>query len=110
MRTKLKNYLALLLVLIAQVGFAQQRVVTGTVTDNSGFPLPGVTVVIKGNTMGTQTDMDGKFNIQAAPSDVLVFTFVGMAAREIPATNTTVNVVLTEDATMLESVVVTAFG
>lgn len=110
MRTKLKNYLALLLVLIAQVGLAQQRVVTGTVTDNTGFPLPGVTVVIKGNTMGTQTDMDGKFNIQAAPTDVLVFTFVGMTTREMPASSTTMNVTLTEDAMMLESVVVTAFG
>lgn len=110
MRTKLKNYLALLLVLMAQVGFAQQRAVTGTVMDNSGFPLPGVTVVIKGNTLGTQTDMDGKFSIQAAVSDVLVFTFVGMTTREIPATNTTMNVVLAEDAMMLESVVVTAFG
>src|SRR5690606_5841878 len=110
MRTKLKNYLALLLVLFAQLSFAQQRTVSGTVTDNNGLPLPGVSIVVKGNATGTQTDLNGTYSIQAAPTDVLVYSFVGMLPKEMPATTTTVNAVLVEDAIVLEGVVVTAFG
>lgn len=107
---RLTTYLALLFVLFALPGFAQQRTVTGTVTDSGNLPLPGASVVIKGTTNGTQTDMDGKFTISAAPTDVLVFSFIGMQNKEVPATSTTVNVTLTDSAVQLEGVVVTAFG
>lgn len=102
--------LTLVMVLMMQISFAQQRAVTGTVTDEGGFPIPGVNVVIKGSTAGTQTDIDGKFTIQAAPTDILVFTYIGMKTRESLASSSTMNITLADEATELEGVVVTAFG
>lgn len=110
MKTKLRVLLTLLTALMMQISFAQQRTVSGTVKDDGGFPIPGVNVVVKGTTNGTQTDIDGKFNIQAAPTDVLVFSYIGMKTRELPAISTTMNISLSDEATQLEGVVVTAFG
>lgn len=110
MKTKLRVLLTLLTALMMQISFAQQRTVSGTVKDDGGFPIPGVNVVVKGTTNGTQTDIDGKFNIQAAPTDVLVFSYIGMKTREMPAISSTLNISLSDEATQLEGVVVTAFG
>ena len=66
MKLKFNGFLVLLAVLIAQLTFAQERAVSGTVTDNAGMPLPGVSVLVKGTTTGTQTDFDGKFSIKAS--------------------------------------------
>jgi TonB-linked SusC/RagA family outer membrane protein len=110
MNSKLTNYLALLLVLIAQIGFAQQRSVNGTVTDNSGLPLPGVSILLKGTSEGAQTDIDGKFSIMASPTQVLIFSYVGMKPQEVAATLTTLNVKLADNAVELDGVIITALG
>lgn len=110
MKTKINWYLTLLMALIVQITFAQQRTVSGTVTDANGLPLPGVSVVKKGTTEGGQTDLDGKFQVQAAPSDVLTFSFIGMKTKELPATSANISVRLEDDAQELETVVVTALG
>lgn len=110
MKTKLNGFLTLFIALLVQISFAQDRVVTGVVSDNSGLPLPGVNVLVKGTTMGTQTDFDGKFSIKAEPTQTLVFNFVGMKTQEIRATSTTLNVKMLDDAIELEGVVVTALG
>jgi hypothetical protein len=52
--------------------------VTGVVSDNAGMPIPGVSVLVKGTNSGTQTDFDGKYAIKAAPSQILIFTYIGM--------------------------------
>jgi hypothetical protein len=93
-----------------QISFAQERAVSGVVTDQSGFPVPGVNVLIKGTTNGTTTEFDGKYTIQASPTDVLVFSFIGMGTREVLATSATLNVQLMDEATELEQVVITAVG
>ncbi len=97
MRTKLKGLVTLLLALVVQFTFAQQKKVTGTVTDaQSGEPLPGVNVVIKGTQNGTVTDFDGKFSITASPDDVLVFSYIGYQDKEEKVGNRNViNVALT---------------
>lgn len=110
MKSRLTNYLALLLVLFAQISFAQERTVTGIVSDSNGLPLPGVSILIKGTSTGTQTDFDGKFSIVASPSQVLVFSYIGMKTQEINASSANLKVKLLDDATELEGVVVTAFG
>jgi hypothetical protein len=110
MKLKLTNYLALLLVLIAQISFAQQRSVNGTVTDNSGLPLPGVSIFLKGTSEGAQTDIDGKFSIMAAPTQVLIFSYIGMKQQEVVAGSTTLNIKMADDAVELEGVVITALG
>lgn len=110
MKAKLNVMLTLLAALMMQITFAQERTVSGTVVDDAGLPIPGVNVVIKGTTTGTQTDFDGKYQIQAAPTQVLVFSFVGMGTKEMPATSTSINVTLAMAATELEGVIVTAVG
>ena len=75
MKTKFKGILTLFLALVVQVSFAQQRTITGKVSDGSG-PLPGVSVVIKGSTIGTETDFDGKYSIKASSGDILIFRYI----------------------------------
>ncbi|WP_421919083.1 SusC/RagA family TonB-linked outer membrane protein [Marinifilum sp.] len=90
---------------------AVQQTVTGTVTEESGMSLPGVSVIVKGTTIGTVTDVDGKFEIAADPSSVLVFSFVGMTTQEITVgSQTVINVVMVTDALQVDEVVVTALG
>jgi TonB-linked SusC/RagA family outer membrane protein len=110
MKPRLTNYLALLFVLFVQLSFAQERTVTGTVSDNNGLPLPGVSVLVKGTQTGTQTDFDGKFSVKATPTQVLVISFIGMKTQEVTASKTTLTVKMLDDAVELEGVVVTAFG
>ena len=94
MKTKLNGFLTLLLALMVQISFAQEKTVTGKVSDASG-PLPGVTVIIKGTKTGTQTDFDGNYSIRANTGAVLQFSFVGMKSLEqaIGASNT-INIVM----------------
>lgn len=108
--------LTLLLALIGFIGlqgvFAQTSV-TGSVTDaDNGGTLPGVSVVVKGTSIGTVTDMDGKYSLQV-PEDAsaLVFSFVGMETQEVAFTGqTTINVGLVTGSLKLDEVVVTALG
>jgi TonB-linked SusC/RagA family outer membrane protein len=107
MKLKFKGFLVLLLVLVTQITFAQERVVTGVVSDNAGLPLPGVSVLVKGTQSGTQTNFDGKYSIKAKADQVLVFSYVGMKTQEVNAGSDSVNVKLQADAEQLGEVVVT---
>jgi TonB-linked SusC/RagA family outer membrane protein len=98
------------MVLFVQIVFAQERPVSGKVTDNTGLPLPGVNIVIKGTSTGVQTDFDGNYSINASPTQTLVFSFIGMKSQEKSASTTRINIQMQEDAEELESVVITAFG
>lgn len=91
---------------------AQQRLIRGTVTDVSeNIPLPGVTVMIKGTTIGTTTDIDGQYQLRAETDDVLIFRFIGMETREVSVGDRDiVDVGLLPDVATLEQVVVTALG
>lgn len=98
------------MVLMTQLTIAQERSVSGVVSDNAGLPIPGVSVLVKGAKTGTQTDFDGKYAIKASPSQILVFSYVGMKNEEVVAKSTTLNVKMESITTELESVVVTAQG
>ena len=110
MKTKFIRFLTLSLVLLSQFLFAQDKIVSGTVTDSNGEALPGVSVIVKGTKIGTQTDFDGKYQIQSSPNQYLVFSFIGMKSQEIQATSSTINVKMIEDTKELTEVVVTALG
>jgi len=86
-----------------------QKTVTGRVTDGSGMPVPGVTVLLRGTTKGTVTDADGKYTIQAGANDrVLVFTFVGMKDQEVELRGRSlVDVAMEEEVSEIGEVVVT---
>jgi TonB-linked SusC/RagA family outer membrane protein len=107
MKLKLNGFLVLLVALMTQITFAQERAVSGVVSDNTGLPLPGVSVLVKGTKTGTQTDFDGKFSIKAAPSQTLTFSYIGMNSQEVKATSTTIKVKLVSAAIELEGAVVT---
>ena len=110
MKTKFNGILTLILALLVQISFAQQKTVTGKISDASG-PLPGVTVIVKGTKSGTQSDFDGNYSINASNGAVLQFSFIGMKTAEKTVGSTKViNVVMQESAEALEEVVITAFG
>lgn len=90
----------------------QQKGITGKVSDSTGAPLPGATVVVKGTTQGTITDADGNYLLPNVPSDaVLLFSFVGMKTQEVAvAGQTSINVRLVEDAIGIEEVVAVGYG
>ena len=90
---------------------AQEKSITGKVTADDGSSLPGVSVVVKGTTRGTNTDGEGNFKINAPANARLLFSYVGFAPQEIAVGNqTTFNVKLLPDAASLEEVVITTFG
>lgn len=97
---------------LTSAAFSQElKMVTGQVTDEQNLPLPGVNVVIKGTMQGTITDTDGNYQIQVTSSDVLQFSFVGFQTTEVPVGDQSViNVVLTEQATGIDEVVVVGYG
>ncbi|MFD2033192.1 SusC/RagA family TonB-linked outer membrane protein [Belliella marina] len=112
---KIKVFLMVTTLLFAAVitANAQNREVSGTVLDKTmGDPLPGVTVLVKGTTRGTNTDLDGRYSISLQPGDqVLVFSFVGFSPQEITVGNQSViNVELDEDIQSLQEAVVIGYG
>ncbi|MBM1106108.1 SusC/RagA family TonB-linked outer membrane protein [Aurantibacter crassamenti] len=111
MKTKFKGILTILLALVVHFSYAQDKSITGVVSDQDGVPLPGVNILVQGTTNGTQTDFDGNYTINGSTGQVLVFSYIGQKTelRTIGASNT-VNVQMSDDAEALEEVVVTAFG
>ncbi|MBC9795567.1 SusC/RagA family TonB-linked outer membrane protein [Sinomicrobium weinanense] len=112
MRTKFSGILTLFLALMVQIGLAQEKTVSGTVTSAAdGMPLPGVNILVKGTSTGTQTDFDGNFTIDASEGQTLVVSYIGMKTTEVViGASSAVNIQLEEDAQALEEVVVTALG
>jgi len=97
----------------AKSGFGQdQKSVTGKVTDSSGLPLPGVTVIVKGTTKGTVTNADGVYYLSNIPDDAVIqFSFIGMKAQEIPlAGKSKIDVSMVADAIGIDEVVAIGYG
>jgi TonB-linked SusC/RagA family outer membrane protein len=94
-----------------QFAFAQEKTVTGVVSDETG-PLPGANVVLKSTKKGTQTDVDGKYSIKAKAGDVLLFSFIGMkdASATVGASNTVNMAMKSGTGVELGEVVVTSQG
>ena len=90
----------------------QQLSVSGTVTDQSGEPLIGVTIVVKGTTQGAITDSDGNYLLQDVPDDAtLVFSFVGMQTQEIQvAGKTSISIIMEESTIELDEVIAIGYG
>lgn len=112
MNRPLVRFLLVLLLNVFTVNlYGQTLQVQGVVTDQQGVPLPGATVVIKGATVGAQTDFDGNYTIEASSGDILVFSYIGFATQEITVSGSNIiNVGLAESTAMLDEVVVTGYG
>jgi len=100
------------ILLFGIVGMSGQSIIKGTVTSTTdGEPIPGVNVILKGTSNGVATDFDGNYTISASPNDVLVFSFLGFKTQEqAVGDQTTIDVVLEEDAAKLDEVVVVGYG
>ena len=97
---------------LALTSFAQQKTLSGTVIGEDGAPIPGVTVIVKGTTVGTVTDMDGKFTFKApADAKILEVAYVAMKSQELPiGTKTSFSVTMVADITGVDEVVVVGYG
>ncbi|WP_460512194.1 SusC/RagA family TonB-linked outer membrane protein [Cyclobacterium sediminis] len=85
--------------------------VSGTVTDENGMPIPGATVSVPGTTIGTATDLDGKFSITVDENASIVFSFIGFESQTVNVGNrSTINITLVEDTQSLDEVVVVGYG
>lgn len=108
----MKKLILILTCIIASIGFssAQTKRATGTVIDDTGETVIGASVVVKGTTLGTTTDLDGKFSIEV-PSDkkTLIISLISYKSKEIPV-GTNVNVLLEPDSKLIDEVVVTGYG
>ncbi|RKN79333.1 SusC/RagA family TonB-linked outer membrane protein [Ulvibacterium marinum] len=94
------------------VVFAQDITVSGTISDNTGNLLPGASIIVKGTTIGTQTDFDGNFTLADVPTDAtLVISYIGYTTQEVPVNGqSTLNITLQEDTQALDEVVVVGYG
>lgn len=111
-RKNLKVMLVLVAVFASAISYAQLKTVTGKVTDaTSGELLPGVTIVVKGTTVGTITNFDGNFSINAEQGQTLAFSFIGYTSQEIVVgTGNVINVRLQQSVERLDEVVVIGYG
>ncbi|HEX5169707.1 MAG TPA: TonB-dependent receptor [Cyclobacteriaceae bacterium] len=110
-RSLTRSAFVILLLLGFMAAYAQQRVVTGKVTDAEGNGMPGVNVVKKGTTAGTATDGNGNFSIDATAEDILVVSFIGYLSQEVKVgAQSNISVVLAEDVATLNEVVVVGYG
>ncbi len=108
---KIRLLFLMLSLVFSQFISAQELNVSGTVTDTSGEPIPGVNVVVKGKDQGTATDFDGNYSIRVNPGSMLVFSSIGYQTVEKPVNKGgTLNIILKQSASQLDKVVVTAMG
>ena len=106
-----KLFLLMCLVLSGTIVFAQEKTVTGIVTDSSNEPLIGVSVIAQGTGNGVVTDMDGKYSIKATPSSILQFSYVGMEKQSVKVgSQNVINIQLKDDSQMLAETVVIGYG
>jgi len=110
MKSKLTWMLTPLLVLCMSFSFAQEKTISGTVTDQNGLPLPGVAVLVEGTKNGTQTDFDGNYTISARVGQILRYSYLGQktVTRTVGASST-MNVQMEDDAQALQEVVVQGY-
>ena len=86
------------------------KLVTGTVVDDTGLPLPGASILIKGTSKGTQTDFDGHFSLNVQNGQELVVSYLGYHSTELPIYSSVMNIRLDQDASQLDEVVVLGYG
>jgi len=111
MKTTLNGILTLLLAFVVQISFAQEKTVSGTVSDQNGVPLGGVNILVQGTSNGTQSDFDGNYSIDANEGQTLIFSYIGLKQTTVVvSSNNVINVQMEEDAEALQEVVVTALG
>ncbi len=110
MKLKTVSFVVLLFAAL-QFSFAQEKTIAGTVKDETGMPLPGIVVTIKGTNRGVSTDFDGNYSISAKPNDVLQFMGMGLklVSKVVSNSTTRIDVVMEEQTEELDEVVITGY-
>jgi hypothetical protein len=108
----LKGWLLIVSFLISATVWSQVQKISGKITSSDdNKPLPGVSIIIKGKTVGTQTNINGEFSIDVSQGEVLVFSITGFTTREVKVgANTTIDLSLETKVSELDAVVVTGYG
>ena len=105
------RHISLLLLMTLGVSLFGYAQVSGKITDASdGMPIPGVTVIVQGTNVGTSSDFDGNYTIEAKTGDVLNFTFIGLKSQTLIVSSTTASITMEEDAESLDEVIVVGYG
>lgn len=111
MKKRLFKFILLFILGTVSVAYSQNNQIKGTVTDSEGIPIPGATVLVKGTTIGTSTDFDGTFNINASNEDVLLFSYVGYDNYEtVIGEQKIINVTLIQSISELDATVIIGYG
>src|SRR5674476_1535734 len=111
MKRKMLKAMFLCILMVVSSSLFAQNIVTGSVKDDTGQTLPGVSVVVKGTTIGTVTDINGKYSLSIPANATLIFSFVGMNSKEIAVGNQkNVNISMEASTIGVDEVVVTALG
>lgn len=105
----IKKLLVLFFTVFTATAFAQNVTISGTVVDAEKMPLIGVNVLIKGTTVGTTTDFDGKFSLSGESGNTLVFSYIGMTSQEMTYKGNPLYVVMKDDSKALEEIVVIGY-
>jgi iron complex outermembrane receptor protein len=108
-RTWMQSLFLIMFLLSSTLAFAQNKV-TGTVTDKTGAPLPGVNVLEKGTTNGSITDANGKYSLNVGKGKTLMFSYIGFTTREVVVNQNVIDIALQEDLQALDEVVVIGYG
>ena len=107
---RLRNLFLTVCLLASVAASAQEKTVTGTVTDALGDPLIGATVLVQGTSNGVITDIDGRYSIQATPENTLDFSYVGMVKQAVKVgSQSVINVQMKDDSQMLAETVVIGY-
>ena len=111
MKTKFSGILTLFLAFVVQLTFAQEKSISGTISDENGLPMPGVSIAVVGTSNGTQTDFDGKYSLSVGTNDVLRYSSVGYKTvdKTVGASND-ISFSMEVDVTAIDEVVITALG
>jgi hypothetical protein len=110
--TKLKITFIALIAMLGQFAYSQTSTVSGVVSDETGAPLPGASVVVSGTTNGSQTDFDGNFSLSNVPSDgTLTISYIGYQTQKVQVNGqSSINIAMEIDAQALDEVVVVGYG
>ncbi|QXP59881.1 SusC/RagA family TonB-linked outer membrane protein [Olleya sp. HaHaR_3_96] len=110
MKTKFSGILTLFLAFVVQITFAQDKTISGVVSDENGLPLPSATIIVVGTSNGASTNFDGTYSIKAKAGDKLQYSYVGYSNNQVTVgSSNTINISLSPDNTLDEVVIVAAY-
>jgi TonB-linked SusC/RagA family outer membrane protein len=101
---------ALITAILITSSYAYSQQITGTVQDDESNPIPGVTIIVEGTDVGTTSDFDGNFSVDASEGDNLTFSFIGFQTQTVPVSQDLMTIVMSSEDTRLDEIIITGLG